>query len=152
MDDMDEIINRYGIGENFIISAIQVKKAYEKMCNRMIGDLQLTKNEVEIMLFLLHNEHIDTSAGIAKYRYLSKSQVCKSVDALTRSGYLLVRQDKQDRRYQHLRLSEQGLQIIKKLEEGRNNFYEQLQMNISEEEIDTLKNILQKIRHNVTKR
>lgn len=150
MEDMDEILNQYGIGENFIVSAIQVKKTYEKMCAEAIGDLHLTQNEVDIMLFLLHNEQIDTAADIAKYRCLSKSQVCKSVDALTRGGYLLVKQDQRDRRYQHLHLSERGIQIMKELEKRRKDFLNRMKKNISEEEMDTFRRVLHKIRKNVT--
>jgi DNA-binding MarR family transcriptional regulator len=150
MEDMEEILNHYGIVENVMISAIQVKKTYEKMCGKIIGEEHLTQNEVDIMLFLTYNEKKDTSADIARYRCISKSQVCKSVDALTRDGYLLVQQDQQDRRYQHLKLSEKGHAIMKQLEKGRKNFYRQLQTDLSEEEIETLRTILRKIRKNVT--
>ncbi|MDO4555437.1 MAG: winged helix DNA-binding protein [Lachnospiraceae bacterium] len=150
MEDMDEILRHYGVGESFIISAIQVKKNYEKMCAKAIEGRDLTQNEVDIMLFLCHNEQIDTSAGIARYRCLSKSQVCKSVDALTRDGYLFVRQDKKDRRYQHLQLSERGFEIIGEIEKCRREFLDKMREGISEEELENFLNVLRKIRKNVT--
>ena len=112
MEEIDEILNRYGIGELLVLSAMQVKKKHTKMCAQVIKEQPLNQNEVDILLFLKQHREVDTAAEIAKYRCVSKSQICKSVDDLTRQGYLIVIPDEKDRRYQHLSLSEKGNQIL----------------------------------------
>ena len=149
MEEIDEILNRYGIGELLVLSAMQVKKKHTKMCAQVINEQPLNQNEVDILLFLKQHREVDTAAEIAKYRCVSKSQICKSVDDLTRQGYLIVIPDEKDRRYQHLSLSEKGNQILIELEEVRKVFLSKLENGITGEERKMFQSVIKKIRQNV---
>ena len=119
------------------------------MCAQVIKEQPLNQNEVDILLFLKQHREVDTAAEIAKYRCVSKSQICKSVDDLTRQGYLIVIPDEKDRRYQHLSLSEKGNQILIELEEVRKVFLSKLENGITGEERKMFQSVIKKIRQNV---
>ena len=55
----------------------------------------LTRNEIDVILFLSNHPGLDTARDIVALRSLSKSHVCKSVDRLTRRGFLAGAQDAQ---------------------------------------------------------
>ncbi len=81
-----------------------IKHLYENRCKEISNKYHLTKNEIDILLFLANNQPYDTSRDIVEYRALSKSHVCKSVDSLFSRGYLKGEQDQRDRRLIHLKL------------------------------------------------
>ena len=60
-----------------------IKHLYENRCKEISNKYHLTKNEIDILLFLANNQPYDTSRDIVEYRALSKSHVCKSVDSLS---------------------------------------------------------------------
>lgn len=64
-----------------------IKHLYENRCKVIIDKYYLTKNKIDILLFLANNPSYDTSRDVVEYRALSKSHVCKSVDSLLRKGY-----------------------------------------------------------------
>ena len=55
----------------------------------------LTRNEIDVILFLSNHPGLDTARDIVALRSRSKSHVCKSVDRLTRRGFLAGAQDAQ---------------------------------------------------------
>ena len=72
----------------FLVFNWKLKKVYEKMFYQLTEELQLTQNEIDVLLFLYNNSPLDTARDIARYRAMSKSMISKSVDSLYRKGYL----------------------------------------------------------------
>ena len=82
----------------------QIRRRYAESLRPLERRWMLTGNEIDVLLFLANNPGYDTARDAVEMRGLSKSHVCKSVDALTRRGWLAGEQDKRDRRCVHLRL------------------------------------------------
>ena len=149
--EKEPIFSKFNLGEHVMVSSRHVKKLYMQTCAQAVQDTALTQNEIDVLLFLHKYKTVDTAKEIAQYRCMSKSLVCKSVDALTARGYLEVVQDKDDRRYFHLKLSGQGMKMAQKLQEARETFLQVLQQGISQEEMEVFLSVLAKIRGNARK-
>lgn len=148
---MDRVFSQFNLGEHVMVSSRHVKKLYMKVCAQAVQEEDLSQNEMDVILFLCKYKTVDTAKDIAKYRCMSKSLVCKSVDALTNRGFLEVVQDKEDRRFQHLKLSQRGEAVVQKLQEAREVFLEALQQGIGKEEMEVFLRVLSKIRNNARK-
>ena len=147
----DDIMSHHTAGEKFIISAIEVKKIYENMYFDFMEEYDLTQNEIDVLLFLWKNEKYDTARDIAEYHHLSRSLISKSVDGLSRKGLLCIVQDRQDRRFIHLKLSSDAKEITNKLFKIEEKFYKSLQKDISQDELKVFLSVLRKIRKNIRK-
>lgn len=148
---IDRVFAQFNLGEHVMVSSRHVKKLYHKICAQAVQEEGLSQNEIDVILFLHKYALVDTAKEIAKYRCMSKSLVCKSVDALTGRGYLEVVQDRDDRRYQHLKLSQRGRQVVQKLQEAREAFLADIQQGIDQEELEVFLRVLSKIRNNARK-
>ena len=155
MDGVDgrrgSISEEFSSGEDFSISSQKIRKIYERMWMKTRKTYGLTQNEIDMLLFLKKHPNIDTAADIASCCSLSRSLVCKSVEALLKIHYLVVQTDKQDRRYLHLKLTDQAIQVLKELETRHARFWEVLMTDVSQEEILIFKKVLGKMRGNLEK-
>lgn len=53
-------------------------------------ELELTQNEIDVLLFLHNNAPLNTASDIARYRAMSKSMISKSVDSLYKRGISIL--------------------------------------------------------------
>lgn len=67
------------------------KRGYAAALHPVEQSYQLTRNELDVLLFLSNNPGFDTARDMVEMRGLTKSHVCKSVDALTRRSFLAAR-------------------------------------------------------------
>lgn len=148
-DGGESMYRRLSVGEAFIISSQRMKKVYEKMWADTRKVYGLTQNEIDVMLFLRNHEELDTAADIARYRSMSRSQVCKSVEDLVDTGYLLTIPDQQDRRYLHLKLTKEAADVLKELQRLREWFWQEIQKDISGQEQEIFLCVLSKMRRNL---
>lgn len=126
------------------------KKVYEKMFYSVIEELQLTQNEIDVLLFLINNKLLDTSKDIVEYRAISKSMVSKSVDSLFKKGYISYETDKTDKRCIHLKINPIAIPIARKLQEVQRKFFDVLCRGISVEEYGLIEGVLSKMYQNIT--
>lgn len=127
------------------------KKVYEKMFYSVIEELQLTQNEIDVLLFLINNKLLDTSKDIVEYRAISKSMVSKSVDSLFKKGYISYEADKTDKRCIHLKINPIAIPIARRLQEVQRRFFDILCRGISVEEYGLIEGVLSKMHQNITK-
>lgn len=155
MDDAgrckESAYKEFDSGELFVISSQKTRKIYEKMWKQTRIQNGLTQNEIDVLIFLKQHPHLDTAADIASHCALSRSLVCKSVDTLIKEEYLIVRTDEFDRRYLHLRLTEQAKQIVKELWVKNRQFWDDAFADISNEELEVFQKVLKKVRVNLEK-
>lgn len=133
----------------FLIFSWKLKKVYEKRFEPLIEELQLTQNEIDVLLFLHNNAPLDTARDIARYRAMSKSMISKSVDSLYRKGYLSYETDEIDKRCIHLKIELVALPIVEKLYGVQKEFFTTLTCNITEEEYNAMETALNKIYQNI---
>lgn len=133
----------------FLVFNWKLKKVYEKMFYQLTEELQLTQNEIDVLLFLYNNSPLDTARDIARYRAMSKSMISKSVDSLYKRGYLSYDIDELDKRCIHLKIEPVAMPIVKKLHEVQKQFFDILTSNISEEEYKVMETVLNKMYENI---
>ena len=80
-------------------------RKYQESCKESLGDYSFTPNETSMMIFMLEHPEVDTAKEIAVNLGISQSLICRSVDSLTRKGFLSIEKDKKDRRVNHLTLN-----------------------------------------------
>lgn len=133
----------------FLIFSWKLKKVYEKRFESLVEELQLTQNEIDVLLFLHNNAPLNTARDIARYRAMSKSMISKSVDSLYRKGYLSYETDEIDKRCIHLKIELVALPIVEKLYGVQKEFFTTLTCNITEEEYNAMETALNKIYQNI---
>lgn len=133
----------------FLIFNWKLKKVYEKIFYQLAEELQLTQNEIDVLLFLYNNAPLNTASDIARYRAMSKSMISKSVDSLYRKGWLSYETDEIDKRCIHLKIEPVAIPIVEKLHEVQKDFFDILTYNITEEEYQAIKTVLNKMYQNI---
>ena len=127
----------------------QIRRRYAESLRPLERRWMLTGNEIDVLLFLANNPGDDTARDAVEMRGLSKSHVCKSVDALTKRGWLAGEQDKRDRRCVHLRLLPPAVQAVEECRLAQRAFLGTLYGGVTDDELETMERVLHKLEHNI---
>lgn len=138
------------IGAYFDILS-QSQKAYGKQMEPVCKKWDLTRSEMDVLLFLYNNPGYDRAADIVTRRGMTKSHVSMSVANLADRGLLERRYSPLDRRTAHLRLLEGGKAIAAEAREAQKQFFEQLYTGVSREELALWDSITQRVFENIEK-
>lgn len=103
-----------------------VGKLFERMGKKICLSYGLTRLEFDIISFLASNPGLDTARDIVELRMLPKANVSLAVESLMGKGYLVRRQDVQDRRRIHLVLTRQSEAMLPEITQARRAFVEAL--------------------------
>jgi len=129
----------------------QVKKKYALAVDPVCRKWNLTKNELDVLLFLHNNPEFDRAADIVAHRGMTKSHVSLSVSNLEGRGLLTRREDPEDRRAVHLILSEEGHAIAEAGREYQIRFFTALFDGMSWEELLQLQKLMERIQDNIVR-
>jgi len=110
------------------------QKSYSKLLEPICRKWDLTKNELDVLLFLYNNPQFDRAADIVARRGIAKSHVSLSATNLEGRGLLERHLDPADRRMAHLVLMDEGRQIAHEAQSVQRGYFSQLYQGISEEE------------------
>lgn len=125
----------------------------DRVLNRMMTETArnqgVTKPEMDVLLFLYNNPQYDKAADVSELRFLAKSYVSKAVDLLQKRGYLQVQNDEKDRRVMRLKLTPAADPLIAAGNETRERFLKILFEGVSQEELQTMQKIHQKMMENL---
>lgn len=125
------------------------RKSYSKLMEPICQEWELTRNELDVILFLYNNPAYDRAADIVSHRGIAKSHVSLSVAGLEEKGLLRRRFSEQDRRTAHLELTDRGRDIALRAREKQMRYFSALYEGISREEFEIWKNITQKVWENL---
>ena len=125
------------------------KKSYSRVLEPICQQWKLTRNELDILLFLYNNPGYDRAADIVSRRGIAKSHVSLGVASLEEKELLQRRFSQQDRRTAHLEPTEQGRVIAAQARERQIRYFSELYRGISPEEFEIRRNIMQKVRDNI---
>lgn len=89
------------------------KKAYQQALEPVCKQYQITRMELDILLFLANNPQFDTAKEIIEHRGLTKSHVSMSIQSLEKQGYLKRGVRPENHKNLHLSLSDSAKPIIK---------------------------------------
>ena len=126
-----------------------IKKLYSNVFERIALEYNITANEVMILTFLKDDFDQDMATDIVNTLMISKSHVSLSVNNLEKAGYIVKKQDVNDKKKIHLVITEEAKPILDEIEYEQNKLYEVIFKGISEEEKEILKLILQKMCNNI---
>ena len=126
-----------------------IKKLYSNVFERIAVEYNITANEVMILTFLKDDFDQDMATDIVNTLMISKSHVSLSVNNLEKAGYIVKKQDVNDKKKIHLVITEKAKPILDEIDEEQNKLYEVIFKGISKEEKEILKLILQKMCNNI---
>ena len=134
---------------NYFDASAAVEKQYSKFLAPICKQWNLTRNELDILLFLYNNPEYDRAADIVSRRGITKSHVSLGVASLEEKGLLVRHFDENDRRTAHLKPEGRGVTIASQARQMQLQFFSALYAGITPEEFDIWKTIAHKICKNI---
>ena len=134
--------------EEYIIKFLFIAKAIKNKNRSVISSYKLSPNEIDLLVALDMGLY-DTAKEIADNFEISKSLVCRSVDSLTKKGYIDTQKDEKDKRVTHLILREEAKPIVDALKENRKKTTEDLLLGIDKEELKIFSKVLNQMKDNM---
>jgi len=137
-------MKQYKFEGNFLYYVRLIKRLYENTLAQAGQKLGLTPSEADVLCFLRENPEFDTARDVALYRDVSRAYVSKAVESLAARGYLTIRLDENDRRFQHLAITAKAAAAAEALHDAQFEFYDTVTADLSNTEIDTLLSLIGK--------
>ena len=130
---------------NFLTMRQVLYHFYMSLFEELQTQYGMTQMEINLILQLANNPHIDTAAQLVKGGKLSKSQVSTAVENLARAGYL---ERRVDGRRIHLQLNPSAFAVVEEGRRRQSAFGEAVLAGISPEERETLNDLMVRIVEN----
>lgn len=127
----------------------KLQKRYGDLLEPVCEKWDLTRNEMDVLLFLYNNPHFNRAADIVTYRGIAKSHVSISVASLERRGYLHRTADSTDRRTVRLELTERAIGAAQAGKAAQQALGRALMRGLSDEEVRLLRQLGEKVRQNI---
>ncbi len=127
----------------------KAQKVYAKQLEPVCKHHDLTKKEVDVLLFLHNNPEFDRAADIVSHRGMAKSHVSLAVSTLEARGFVLRQTGEADRRAAHLRLTETGLAIAREAAQLQEAFFSRLYQGVDLKILEQWGRASQTIRENI---
>lgn len=121
---------------DILYSVKNINDLYYNLSVKVANECGITKPEADILAFLNNNPSCDTARDIVKLKGFSKAYVSKAVEPLILKELIKVEIDKDDRRCQHLKLTEKSKPILIKLHDMQNEFIEKITNGIDQKNIE----------------
>lgn len=134
---------------NYFESIRQAKRGYSKVLEPVCGGWELTRSELDVLLYLANNPARNRAADIVTNRGMVKSQVSLSVNRLLERGLLRSREDENDRRTVRLQPTEAAEEIICAGREAQERFFRGIFAGVTREEMEAWQTITEKVRDNI---
>lgn len=138
-------------GTKYIVSFRKAKKLYKRYIEHDLEKYSLSKNEIEIIMYLNRKSKKNTAKDIAKYLDVSKGMISRTLESLLSKGILDTEKDKSDKRILRLKLSDSSEELTKDLEKSSYAFFEGIVDGISEERLDVFASVLEDMIDNLGK-
>ena len=126
-----------------------IKTLYSKCVEEICIKHNITRMELDILLFLANNPCFDTATDIIEIRYLSKSQVSASIKTLEQCGYIKKAYTDHNHKTAHLKICQEAADIIHDGKSAQENFLAIMLKGFSEDELDTMRQYNERIFNNI---
>ncbi len=143
-------MREYSFNGNFLYYVRLIKKLHEQTLSKAAERCGITLPEADVLSFLLENPEFDTARDIALYREVSRAYVSKAVELLVAKEYLRIEQDKGDRRYQHLFITDNAQSLANELHNAQMAFYDSVTNGLTNEELAAMLSAIEKCAQNLT--
>lgn len=128
----------------------RAKKKYAHALQPLCESRDLTKNELDVLVFLHNNPGYDRAADIVAHRGMTKSHVSLSLANLQSRGLVTAREDERDRRAIRLSLSEEGRQIAEQGRAVQDRFFGAVFAGLSREDLHLWQTMVDRVCDNIS--
>lgn len=139
--------------DTLLIAMAKSIKKYNKYLDNKIkeeySDMQLSPNEIQIIIYLMRNKNYNTAKEICIYTNVSKSLVSRSINMLEKKKIIISEQDKQDKRNIRLFLTKESESLQRFVEKQTKEFFQKALEGIEEREYALTIQVFEKIYKNV---
>lgn len=132
-------------------NATLTKKIYDRTMEPLCDLYHMTRMELDILLFLANNPGYDTARDIVEQKRFTKSHVSSSLRLLEEKGYVSRCFHEDNHKTVHLKLLPSSQEIVDAGQKAQRMVFDKVFGGLSEEEIQLLNKITQKIRANIQK-
>lgn len=127
----------------------QAKKLYYQLCKDLLQKYQITRTELDILLFLYNNPKWNSARDIVEKRGIVKSHVSLGIEKLVSKNYIKAVQDHQDKRKYRLYILEDAKNIIEDGLMVQKQFNKMIWSGLTNQEKKEFQLILRHIYHNM---
>lgn len=128
---------------------LRARKGYSRVMDPICEQWDLTRNELDVILFLYNNPECDRASDVATRRGMAKSHVSLSVASLESKNLLRRRADPQDRRAVHLELIGDAANIARQGRQAQQDFFGRIYAGLTCDEIAAWTRITEKVSQNI---
>ena len=134
---------------NYFDTMARAQKGYARLLEPICKKWDLTRNELDVLLFLANNPDFDRAVDIVNHRGLAKSHVSMSVASLENRGLLVRQPDPSDRRTVHLRLTDKAGEITDVGCRVQKQFMDYLHQGVTEEQMALMRLFAERVYENI---
>ncbi len=134
---------------NYFDTMARAQKGYARLLDPVCRKWNLTRNELDVLLFLANNPEYDRAVDIVQRRGMSKSHVSMSIANLEDKGLLRRREDPADRRTVHLALEPAAEPIVQTGRRAQKWFFSYIHQGVTREQLDLMKDFARKVSENI---
>lgn len=134
---------------NYFDTMARAQKGYARLLEPICKKWDLTRNELDVLLFLANNPDFDRAVDIVNHRGLAKSHVSMSVASLENRGLLVRQPDPSDRRTVHLRLTDKAGEITDVGRRVQKQFMDYLHQGVTEEQMALMRLFAERVYENI---
>lgn len=134
---------------NYFDIMSRAQKGYARLLDPLCRKWDLTRNELDVLLFLANNPDYDRAVDIVNHRGLSKSHVSLSINSLEDRGFLRREEDPYDRRTVHLHLESAAKPVVEAGQMAQKRFFSYLHQGVTQEQIDLMMDFARKVNENI---
>ena len=122
----------------------EIRRIYAVKLNERMDDF-FSPNEINILILLSNNKHINTSSDLRVMLGVSKGLVSRSIDALLKKGLIVCRSDERDKRIQRIHLTKKAAPVIEHSNHEVQKINDEVLKDVSEADIAHLEITMKKI-------
>lgn len=132
-------------------SFLLMKKFYDQTMEPVCEQFDMTRMEMDILLFLGNNPKFDTATDIVERRRLTKSHVSASLKELERKGYVERFLQDGNRKTVHLKLLPDSAEVVKEGRKTQQYFFERAFQGIPKQKLEMIEEVFIKFGENAYK-
>lgn len=134
---------------NYFDTTGAARKLYARFLEPLCRKWDLSRNEIDVLLFLYNHPGIDRAVDISSGRGMAKSYVSQAVAVLENRGLLRRSFDPADRRTAHLELTDSALLIVREGRQVQQTFFDAVHDGITPEESALWGRLIVKVMENI---
>ena len=125
------------------------KKIYDQSLEPVCKKYQLTRMELDILLFLANNPGYDTAKDIIERRRLTKSHVSMSLKDLERRDLGQKEYYPGNQKTAHLKLSSASVQMVAEGQQAQKKFFQTVFRDFNPEDLSRMEGYFERMRKNM---